>query len=249
MVRDAAWPDSDQWPWSTAPATCPADRLGCPSASDPWGVVFCALSLCCPRCVPGCGVRSVPCVACAVYLTTWLLFTGVPARGVVLRVPRPWPLGSCSPVCTFGLLCVHRPWLLGSCSPLWPLGVLCCVCGVVGHLGPAQQCGPSVCCVTCAVSLATWLLFTSVHAPSAVCAVSLATWLLYFPCASTVCCVACAVALATCLQFTGVPARCAVCAVSFCHPWPQGPKYCILLHCVVHRWTATDLEHRLCYSD
>ena len=38
MVPDAAWPGSDQWPWSTAPATGPVGRLGRPSASDPWGI-------------------------------------------------------------------------------------------------------------------------------------------------------------------------------------------------------------------
>ena len=35
MVRDAAWPGSDQWPWGTAPAAGPVGRLGCPSAPDP----------------------------------------------------------------------------------------------------------------------------------------------------------------------------------------------------------------------
>ena len=35
MVRDAAWPGSDQRPWSTAPATGPVGPLGRPSASDP----------------------------------------------------------------------------------------------------------------------------------------------------------------------------------------------------------------------
>ena len=38
MVPDAAWPGSDQQPWSTAPATGPVGRLGRPSVSDPWGV-------------------------------------------------------------------------------------------------------------------------------------------------------------------------------------------------------------------
>ena len=95
MVPDAAWPGSDQWPWSTAPATGPVGQLGRPSASDPWGIGS-FLSLGCPTCVqcPGplgscspvcprgllccvCGVlghlvpvhrcaRSVCCVACAV---------------------------------------------------------------------------------------------------------------------------------------------------------------------------------------
>ena len=56
MVPDAALPGSDQWPWSTNPATGPAGQLGLPSASDPGGVVRCALSLCRPRCVRVCGV-------------------------------------------------------------------------------------------------------------------------------------------------------------------------------------------------
>ena len=50
MVPDAAWPGSDQWPWSTAPATGPVGRLGRPSASDPWGIGS-FLSLGSPTCV------------------------------------------------------------------------------------------------------------------------------------------------------------------------------------------------------
>ena len=173
MVPDAAWPCSDQWPWSTAPATGPVGRLGRPSASDPWGVgsflslgrptcVQCPgpLGSCSPVCPRGllccvCGVlghlapvhrcaRSVCCVACAVSWATWILFTGAPAGCVVLGVRCPGPLGSCAPVC--------------------PLGVLLCVCGVLGHLAPVHRCAHSVCCVACAVSWATWLLFTGVPA-------------------------------------------------------------------------------------
>ena len=106
MVPNAAWPGSDQWPWSTAPATGPVGRLGRPSASDPWGIgsflslgrptcVQCPgpLGSCSPVCPRGllccvCGVlghlapvhrcaRSVCCVACAVSWATWLPFTGV----------------------------------------------------------------------------------------------------------------------------------------------------------------------------
>ena len=36
------------------------------------------------------------------------------------------------------------------------------VCGVLGHLAPVHRCARSVRCVACAVSWATWLLFTSV---------------------------------------------------------------------------------------
>ena len=50
MVPDAAWPGSDQWPWSTAPATGPVGRLGRPGVSNPWGVGSC-LPLGPPTCV------------------------------------------------------------------------------------------------------------------------------------------------------------------------------------------------------
>ena len=193
MVPDAAWPGSDQWPWSTAPATGPVGRLGRPNASHPWGVGS-FLSLCRPTCVqcPGplgscspvcprgllccvCVVlghlapvhrcaRWVCCVACAVSRATWLLFTGAPARCVALHVRCPGPLGSCSPVCPLGVLfCVCG--VLGHLLPIHrPLGVLFCVSGVLGHLAPVHGCARSVCCVACAVSWATWLLFTGAPA-------------------------------------------------------------------------------------
>ena len=116
------------------------------------------LGSCSPVCLLGalrcvCGVqghlapvhrcaRSVRCFACAVSWATWLLFTGVLALFVVLRVRCPGPLGSCSPV--------------------RPLGVLCCVWGVLGHLAPVHRCVRLVCCFVCAVSWAIWLLFTGV---------------------------------------------------------------------------------------
>ena len=252
MVPDAAWPCSDQWPWSTAPATGPVGRLGHPSVSDPWGVgsflslgrptcVQCPgpLGSCSPVCSCGmllclCGVlghmapvhrcaRSVGCVACAVSWATWLLFTGVPARSVVLRVRCPGPLGSCSPVC--------------------PLGGLCCVCGVLGHLAPLHRCARAVCCVACAVSRATWLLFTGVPAwcvvlrvrcpgppgcCSPVCRLRVLCCVCGVPghlapvhrCARAVCCFACAVSWASRLLFTGVPALCVVLRVRC--PGPLG---------------------------
>ena len=86
--------------------------------------------------------RAVCCVVSAVSWTTLLLFTGVPARCVVLRVWRRGPLGPCSPVC--------------------PPGVLCCVCGVLGHLARVHRCARLVCCFAFAVSRASWLLFTGV---------------------------------------------------------------------------------------
>ena len=252
MVPEAAWPGSDQWPWSTAPATGPVGRLGHPRASDRWDVgsflslgrptcVQCPgpLGSCSPVCPRGllcciCGVlghlapvhrcaRSVWCVACAVSSATWLPFTGAPARCVVLHVRCPGPLGSCSPV--------------------RPLAVLLCVCGVLGHLAPVQRCARSVCCVACAVSLATWLLFTGAPAgcvvlrvrcpgPLGSCSpVRLLGVLLsvcgvpghlapVHRCARSVCCFACAVSWATWLLFTGVHAQCVVLCVRC--PGPLG---------------------------
>ena len=201
--------------FTSVPARCVALRVRCPgplgscSPMGPRGLLCCAcvvLGHLAPvhRCA-----RSVRCFAGAVSWATWLLFTGAPARCVVLLVRCPWPPGSCSPVCPFGvLLClpgvlghlapVHQcalsvrcfacavslaTWLLftcvpvwfvvlrlrspgplGSCSPVCPCGVLCCVCGVLGHLASVHWCARSVCCFACAVSWATWLLFTGVPA-------------------------------------------------------------------------------------
>ena len=198
-------------------ARCVVLRLRCPgplgsrSPVRPLGVLCCVcgvLGHLAPvhRCA-----RSVYCFACAVSWATWLLFTGVTARCVVLRVRCPGPLGFCSPVCLRGLLCcvcgvlghlgpvhrcarsvgcvwcavswatwllftgvparcvvlcVRRPGPLCSCSPVCPLGAGCCVCGVLGHLAPVHLCARSVCCFACAVSWATWLLFTGAPAPS-----------------------------------------------------------------------------------
>ena len=64
--------------------------------------------------------RWVCCVACAVSWATWLLFTGVSARCVALRVRCPGPLGSCSPVCP-GV--VSRPLAAlcaCACTVSWP---------------------------------------------------------------------------------------------------------------------------------
>ena len=155
--------------------------------------------------------RVVCCVASAVSWVTWLLFTGGPARCVVLRVRCPGPLGSCS------LLC--------------PLGALLCVCGVLGHLPPVHRCAQSVFCVACAVSWATWLLFTGAPAGCVVfcvrCPGLLGSCSPTCPlgglccmcgvlghlapvrrCARVVCCVACSVSWATWLLFSGAPARC-----------------------------------------
>ena len=251
--------------WVVLRVRCPGP-LGSRSPVCPLGVLFCVcgvLGLLAPvhRCA-----RSVCCVACAVSWTTWLLFTGVPARCVVLRVRCPGPPGSCSPVCPLCVLCcvcgvlghlapVHRcpprcvvlhvrcPGPPGSCSPVCPLGVLCCVCGVLGLLAPVHRCARSVCCVACAVSWASWLLFTGVPArcvvlrvrcpgPPSSCSPVCPSGVLFcvcgvlgllapvHRCARSACCVACAVSGATWLLFTGVPARCVVLRVRC--PGPPG---------------------------
>ena len=270
--------------------------LGSCSPVCPLGVLCCVcgvLGLLAPvhRCA-----RSVCCVACAVSWAPWLLFTGAPARCVVLRVRCPGPRDSCSPVCPLGVLCcvcgvlrhlapVHRcarsvccvacavswaTWLLftgalagfvvlrvrcpgplGSCSPVRSLGVLCCVCGVLGHLAPVHRCARWVCCVACAVSWATWLLFTNAPArcvalrvrcpgPLGSCSPVCLQGVLccvcgvlghlapVHRCARPVCCVACAVSWATRLLFTAAPARCVVLRVRCPGPLGSCSPVCLL---------------------
>ena len=212
-----------------APAWCGVLRVRCPGS----------LGFCSPVCLLcllfcWCGVLghlapvhwcacSVCCFACAVSWVTWLLFTGVPALSFVLMKRCPGPLGSCSPVCSRGLLR--------------------CVCGVLGHLAPDHRCARSVCCVACAVSWAPWPPFTGVPAGCVVlrvrCPGPLGSCSLVRPlgvllrvrglpghsapvhrCTCSVFCFVCAVSLATWLLFTDVPARCAVFCVRC--PGPLG---------------------------
>ena len=116
------------------------------------------LGSCSPVCLLGvlcclCGVlgdlaavHQCACVVCgvasAVSWATWPLFTGVPAWCVFLLVRCPGPFRYCSPLC--------------------PSGALFCLCGVLGHFTPVHRCAHSVHCSPCAVSWATWLLFTGV---------------------------------------------------------------------------------------
>ena len=160
--------------------------------------------------------RSLCCAVCAVLWATRLLFTGVHARCVVLRVRCPWPLRSCSPVHT--------------------LSVLCCACGVLRHLAPVDRCARFVCCVAWAVSWTNWLLFTGPHARcvvlrvrcpealgscSPVCTLGMLCCVCRAlrdlapvqRCARSVSCVACTVSWSTWLRITGVHARCVVLSV------------------------------------
>ena len=193
--------------------------------------------------------RSVRRVACAVSWRTRLLFTGVPARGVLLRVRCFGPLGPCSPLyrsvrCVSCLvswatwvlftgvpargvvLCVRSPWPLASYSPLCPLGALCCMCGLLGHLKSVHWCACPWCSVACAVSWATWPMFTAVPL-GAVCFVSclLGHLASVHRCARPRYRVVCVVSLATWLVFTGVPARCVVLRVWF----PGSLGFCFLV--------------------
>ena len=122
---------------------CPGP-LGTSSLVCPVGVLCCVCSVLghlapVHRCA--CSVR---CFARAVSSATCLLYTGVPALCVVSRLPCPGLLGSCVPVCAL------RPST--------------CLCDVLGHLAPVHQCARLVCCVACAVSWATGVVFTGVPA-------------------------------------------------------------------------------------
>ena len=233
-------------------ARCVVLRLWCPGPLGSCSLVCSLAAMCCMCGVLGhlafssplsplgalccvCGVlgqllsvhrcaRSVRCVASVVSWTTWLLFTSVLARCDVLHVRCPRPLGFFLTVvpawCV--LLRVRCPGAVALCSPVCSLGALCCVCRVLDHLAPVNQCARSVRCVACAVFSATWLLFTAVPAQSVVsrvrCPGPLGSAVLQ--CARSVRCVACAVSWATWLLFTAVLARCVVLRVRC--PWPLG---------------------------
>ena len=206
-VSRATWPLFTGVPawWVVSCVPCPEPPGSC-SPVRPLGVLCCVCGVLGHLAAVHRCARSVCCFACAVSWATWLLFTGVPARFVVLSVRCPGPLGSRSPVCL--------------------LTGLCCVCGVLGHLAPVHRCARSVCCVVCAVSWATWLLFTGAPAPclalhlrcpgpvgsrSAVCPLGAVLSCGVFGhlaaahrCACSVCCFASAVSWATWLLFTGV---------------------------------------------
>ena len=192
-----------------------------------------------PQCVRpmGCWFFPVPRppYVCAVSRAAWLLFTGVITWFAVLRLRCPGPLGPCSPVCS--------------------LGVFCCVCGVLGHLAPVHRCTCSVCCVACAVSRATWLLFTGaparcvalrVRCPgplascSPVCPLGMLCCVcgvlghlaLVHRCARSVCCFACAVSWASWLLFSGAPAGCVVVCAESWATWllfTAVPAWCVVL--------------------
>ena len=174
-------------------ALCVVLRVRCPG---PPGSCSPVRTLCVWRCVYGvlglpapvhrCA-RSVCGVACTASWASRLLFAGVHALCVVLRVRCPGLPGSCSPLRTPCVWCrvygvlglpapVHRcarpvrgvartvSGPPGSCSPVRTPCVWCCVCGVLGLPAPVHRCARSVCGVACTASWASRLLFTGVHA-------------------------------------------------------------------------------------
>ena len=216
-----------------APVRCVALLVRCPGPLGSCSPV-CSRGLSC--CV--CGVlghltpvhrcaRSVCCVVCRASWVTWLLFTGVSEWCAALCVRCPGPLGSCSPVCL--------------------LGAVRCVCGVQGHLAPVHRFARLVRCFACAVSWATWLLFTGVLAwllvlrvrcpgPLGSCSPVRLLGLLccvwgvlshlapVHRCVRLVCCFVCAAFWGNWLLFTGVPGRG---IQSLCCPW------CLCVHGVL----------------
>ena len=141
---------------------CPGPPGSCSPVCTPckWCCVYGVLGL--PAPVHRCA-RSACGVVCTVSWASWLLFTGVYALCVVLRVRCPGPPGSCSPLCTL-CLPVRCPGPPGSCSPVCTLCVWWCVYAVLGLPAPVHRCARSVCGGACVVSWAFWLVFTGVHA-------------------------------------------------------------------------------------
>ena len=84
--------------------SCPSAALRVCSVLGRWAPVH--------RCA-----RAVCCGASAVSWASWLLFTGVLARCVVLHVRCPGPLGSCSSVCVLCAVRVCHGWLCPSSFP------------------------------------------------------------------------------------------------------------------------------------
>ena len=179
------------------PGSCSPVRTLCV-----WCCVYGVLGLLAP--VHLCA-RSVCGVACTASWASRLLFTGVHALCVVLRV--------------------QCPGLPGSCSPVRTPCVWCCVYGVLGLPAPVHRCVRSVCGVACTVSWASRLLFTGVHAlrvrcpgPPGSCSpvCTLCVWccvsgVLGLPapvhrCARSACGAVCTVSWASRLLFTGAHA-------------------------------------------
>ena len=237
VARTASW--ASWLLFTTVHALCVVLRVRCPGPPGSCSPVCTLCVWCCVHGVLGllapvhrCA-GSVHGVACTVSWAPWLLFSGVHALCVVLRVRRPGPPGSCSTVCT---LCV-----------------LCCVYGVLGLLAPVHRDALSACGAVCTVSWASWLLFTGVHALCVVLRVrcsgppgscspvcTLCVWCCVYGvlgllapvhrCVRSVCGVACTASWASWLLFTGVHALCVMLRVRC--PGPPGSCSPVCTLCV-----------------
>ena len=99
-------------------------------------------------------------------LLPWLRMTFATVPDADWPGSARWPWGTApaaGPVGQLGCPSAPDPWGVGS---FLSLGCPTCarVCGVLGHLAPVHRCAPPLCCGACAVSWATWLLFTGVPA-------------------------------------------------------------------------------------
>ena len=99
-------------------------------------------------------------------LLPWLRVTFAMVPDAAWPGLDPWPWGTAPAAGRVGRLgrpSVPDPWGVGS---FLSLGRPTCarVCCVLGHLAPVHRCARVICCVACAVSWATWLLFTGVPA-------------------------------------------------------------------------------------
>ena len=225
------------------PALCVVLRVQCPGPLGSCSPMCSLAALCCMCRVLGhlasfhlCA-RSVCYVAFAVSWATWLLFTSVLAGCVVLCVRCPGPLGPffAGALARCVVLRMRCPGPGGSCSQVCSPGALCCVCGVLGHLAPVHWCPRSVCCFACALSLATWLLFTGVLARCLLLGVRCTGPLGPFSAVSPLCVWCCVCSVLGHLapdQRCARSLRCVVCAVSWA-TWPL--FYCVHARCVVLR--------------
>ena len=99
-------------------------------------------------------------------LLPWLRVTFAMVQNPAWPGLDQWPWGTApaaGPVGLLGRPSVSDPWGVGS---FLSLGRPTCarVCGVLRHLAPVRRCARWVRCVACAVSWATWLLFTGAPA-------------------------------------------------------------------------------------
>ena len=125
----------------------------------------------------------------------------------------------------------------------------------MGNLALVHRCARSVCCFSCAVLWATWLMFTSVPARCVACVCGVLGHLApVHRCARLLRCFACAVSRATWLLFTGVPARCVVLRAPCPGPLGSCSPVCPLgvLCCVCGVLGPLAVVHRcarpLCYA-